>query len=145
MISNYRNILQYRADTHPERVALIYRDEHISYAQLNTYAIECANWFLKNGIKKGDRIAFLDFNNQNYVHLINGCLICGIVPVSINWRSTSGDINYILKDAECKLFLYGENFNKLITDATSDINIETKSIDTLPKIIFNEIYKNIIS
>ena len=140
MISNYRNILQYRADTHPERVALIYRDEHISYAQLNTYAIECANWFLKNGIKKGDRIAFLDFNNQNYVHLINGCLICGIVPVSINWRSTSGDINYILKDAECKLFLYGENFNKLITDATSDINIETKSIDTLPKIIFNEIY-----
>ena len=140
MISNYRNILQYRADTHPDRVALIYKDEHITYAQLNNYAIECANWFLKNGIKKGDRIAFLDFNNQNYVHLINGCLICGIVPVSINWRSTSGDINYILKDAECKLFLYGENFNKLITDATSDINIETKSIDTLPKIIFNEIY-----
>jgi len=138
MISNYRNILQYRAETHPERVALIYQDEHINYAQLNVYAIEAAKWYLQNGINKGDRVAFLDFNNQNYVHLINGCLISGIVPVSINWRSTSEDINFILKDAECKLFLFGENFIKLISEAVSDINIETKSIDTISNIIFKE-------
>lgn len=110
MINNYKHILQYASETYPERIALIFKDEHISYAQLNKYANQAANWFKENIIVKGDRVAFLDFNNSNYVHLVNGCLISGIIPVSINWRSTANEINYILRDAGCKLFLYGENF-----------------------------------
>lgn len=135
-MNNYRYILQHRAETHPERVALIYKEEQINYAQLNIYAIGAANWFTQNGIIKGDRIAFLDFNNKNYVHLINGCLISGVVPVSINWRSTSEDINFILKDAGCKLILYGANFTNLIGPAVSDITIESNTIDAISNIIF---------
>ncbi|MBK6731088.1 MAG: acyl--CoA ligase [Bacteroidetes bacterium] len=131
MINNYKHILQYASETYPERIALIFKDEHISYAQLNKYANQAANWFKENIIVKGDRVAFLDFNNSNYVHLVNGCLISGIIPVSINWRSTANEINYILRDAGCKLFLYGENFKKLILESADGINIELNSIDSI--------------
>ncbi|MBK8487904.1 MAG: AMP-binding protein [Chitinophagales bacterium] len=138
MINNYKHILQYASETYPERIALIFKDEHISYAQLNKYANQAANWFKENIIVKGDRVAFLDFNNSNYVHLVNGCLISGIIPVSINWRSTANEINYILRDAGCKLFLYGENFKKLILESADGINIELNSIDSISNSIFRK-------
>ncbi|HET8962450.1 MAG TPA: class I adenylate-forming enzyme family protein, partial [Chitinophagales bacterium] len=138
MINNYKHILQHASDTYPERIALIFKDNHISYFQLNNYAIQAANWFRNNIIVKCDRVAFLDFNNSNYVHLVNGCLISGIIPVSINWRSTVNEINFILKDAGCKLFLFGENFKKLILESADGINIELNSIESISNTIFRK-------
>lgn len=64
-------------------------------------------------IKKGDHIGLLDFNNAAYVHIVNGCLLSGIIPVSINWRLSAKEMMFILTDSNCQLFVYGTDFKQI--------------------------------
>jgi long-chain acyl-CoA synthetase len=115
MIQLFSELLAYRAAAHPQRVALISSDVFYNYNELYQLALKAANWLKSKQLKKGDHIALLDFNNAAYVHLVNGCLIAGIIPVSINWRLTQNEMEYIVKDADCKLFVFGAAFQNNAT------------------------------
>lgn len=113
MIQLYNEILTYRAKTHPDRVALVCEDVSYTYAELYTNALKSAQWLQSQQLKKGDHIGLLDFNNAAYVHIVNGCLLSGIIPVSINWRLSVKEMLFILTDSNCQLFVYGNDFKQV--------------------------------
>jgi len=131
MIQLFSEILKFRAHTHAERIALISNEVSYTYAEIYAHALRAAAWLNQNELKKGDHIALLDINNAEYVHIVNGCLISGIIPVSINWRLTADEMRFIIKDAECKMFIYGAAFQQTVTNVVFDFTGKVSEIKNL--------------
>ena len=79
-----------------------------------------AKRFLALGLNKGDKIGILLFNSVEYLELMYGAMYAGLSPVCINARYKTQELDYVLKDSECKyLFISSEsdeitNFSNLI-------------------------------
>ncbi len=131
MIQLFSEILKFRAHTHAERIALISNEVSYTYAEIYEHALRAAAWLKQNELKKGDHIALLDINNAEYVHIVNGCLISGIIPVSINWRLTPDEMRFIIKDAACKMFIYGATFQQTVTNVVFDFTGKVFEIKNL--------------
>lgn len=50
----YENALKY-----PERIALIYENEKVSYKMLRLYALRAANYMWQRGVRKNDRVVVI--------------------------------------------------------------------------------------
>lgn len=50
----YENALKY-----PERIALIYENEKVSYKMLRLYALRAANYMWQRGVRRNDKISVL--------------------------------------------------------------------------------------
>jgi acyl-CoA synthetase (AMP-forming)/AMP-acid ligase II len=100
------------------QIAIICEDQKITYRALNILANSVAYSLSKKDIKKGDRVAIISLNSIDYVILYLGILKLGAVAVLIHANSPQSQIDYILKDTNCKLIL------KDISDLDIPIGIE---------------------
>jgi len=107
-------LLRRRAAAHPDRTAIIIRDERVSYAETNRRANRVANGLIAAGLKPGARIALLDKNDANYFELQFGCAKAGMVLVPINWRLAPPEIAFIIADATSEMLFYGPDFAPVI-------------------------------
>ena len=53
------DMLQGRVGQHPDKLALIFKDGRWSYAEFRREVDRVAHGFIRIGVKKGDRIAFV--------------------------------------------------------------------------------------
>ena len=110
-------ILKYHAFTHPLRIAYVYDNENTTYRDYYIRAQQTAAYLLSLNLKRGDRIAILDFNNAQVINLITGAMMAGIIPVSLNWRSTPAEVAYIINDASIQHLFFGAAFATLVSYA----------------------------
>ena len=54
-----RDHLEKQASERPSKVALLFKDEKITFSDLNTMSNRLANRLLNAGVKKGDRVVLL--------------------------------------------------------------------------------------
>jgi acyl-CoA synthetase (AMP-forming)/AMP-acid ligase II len=100
----------HHAARHPDRTALIFRDRHWSYAELDR-ACDAAVSILRGfGLVAGDRIAYLGKNNDLYFPFLIGAIRAGLVTVPINWRNTAVETRYVLEDSGARLVLADAEF-----------------------------------
>ena len=99
--------------------------------------INHAKRFVSLGLNKGDRVGILLFNSIEYLEIMYGAMYAGIVPVNINARYKTNELDYLLKDSDCKyLFISSEsdeitNFAQLILSVLDENNQKVASlIDT---------------
>ena len=55
-------ITRKRAEMHPDKTAVIFEDQAVTYRELNDRANRCAHFFQENGIRKGDSVAVILLN-----------------------------------------------------------------------------------
>lgn len=108
-------LLKLNANRYPEKTALIYNDLHISYQELNKRVNILANSFIKLGIRKGDRIAYLFPSGHKIVELYYAIQKIGAVAVPLNHRLVGTEIKYLIDAAECKAFVYSSHFAEQVT------------------------------
>jgi len=76
----------------PDRVALIWDDELITYGQLGKQAAHVAGGLKALGFGPGDRIAFWLGNVPAYVILLLACARLGVAAVAVNTRFGAGEV-----------------------------------------------------
>jgi long-chain acyl-CoA synthetase len=74
-----------------------------------------------------DRIAFLDKNGIEHFEVFFGAALLNAVCVDVNWRLAPPEVEYIVEDAEAKVFVVGAEFVPLL-DAISDRLTTVKKI-----------------
>ncbi len=101
-----------RARLFPEQVAVIDDDQgkSFTYEELNERAINLANYFLSQGIQKGDRIALIAPNHVSYFDFLFSCAKIGAIFVPLNWRLSKGEQEYVLGDSKPKLIGVHQHF-----------------------------------
>ncbi len=91
------------AKQYPEKVAYVFLDKEVTYADLDTSITLFANGLKRLGVQKGDHIALLLGNSPHFIIGLYGALRIGATVIPINPTYTKGEITYILKNSDAKV------------------------------------------
>ena len=108
------SVLSKRAFFEPDKEAIVFGDNRLTYKQLEECANGVANASLQIGIKHGDRVGILMLNSNEYLEIVFGMAKIGAVVVLINFRLVPREIAFILKDSGAKAMFYGSEFAAII-------------------------------
>lgn len=99
-----------RVAAHPERVALLFDGERITYADLLTRINQFANGLRELGIDREQRVMLMLKDSPQMVSALLGCIKAGAVAVPINLRASAADLAGMLNDSRAKLLLIDSEF-----------------------------------
>jgi fatty-acyl-CoA synthase len=107
--------LERRAVLQPDQEGIIYWHsaddaERWTYRRLNESAKCLASWMLRQGVKPGDRVAFLDFNDARFTVAMFAAARIGAIFVPLNFRLSAPEIVSTVNDCDAKLLIYGDQF-----------------------------------
>ncbi|QCB49655.1 acyl-CoA synthetase [Rhodococcus sp. PAMC28707] len=97
---NLADVFETVADAVPDRVALTYEGENLSYAQLDAEANRTAQLLTQAGISRGNHVALFLKNSVEHVASILGLLKIRAVPINVNYRYTPAELEYIFVNSD---------------------------------------------
>lgn len=95
------------SELQPEKTAIFFEEERISYLDLHRRANRTACWLQSVGIEKGDRVATILANCPDFIEIYLACAGLGAIFVPLNQRVTSPELDYFLKDSRPRLLVFG--------------------------------------
>ena len=101
------------AERYPEREAIVFRDEKITYKEVWDRSNKLAKGLLKLGVQKGDKVGILITNRPEYAYSEWAIAKCGAIMVPIFSRFQTHDIEYILKTSDASTIIMMDRFAKL--------------------------------
>ena len=102
------------SDLHPNKPAIIFEDERITYLELHRRIIRTAGWLQSVGIEKGDRVAVLLHNCPEFLDLYLACTRLGAIFVPINFRSAAPELDYFINNSRPRIFIFDEEYAEKI-------------------------------
>jgi long-chain acyl-CoA synthetase len=126
-INSIAEIVRVHGRARPHRDAVRLGDRVLTWADLLERSCRVAQALADAGVGEQDRIAFLDKNGIEHFEVFFGAALLNAVCVDVNWRLAPPEVEYIVEDAEAKVFVVGAEFVPLL-DAISDRLTTVKKI-----------------
>jgi long-chain acyl-CoA synthetase len=126
-INSIAEIVRVHGRGRPDRDAVRLGDRVLTWADLLERSCRLAQALADAGVGEQDRIAFLDKNGIEHFEVFFGAALLNAVCVDVNWRLAPPEVEYIVEDAEAKVFVVGAEFVPLL-DAISDRLTTVKKI-----------------
>ncbi|HVP80980.1 MAG TPA: long-chain-fatty-acid--CoA ligase [Thermodesulfobacteriota bacterium] len=123
-----RDYLEKQANERPTKPAILFKEEKMTFSDLNTFSNRLANRLLKVGVKKGDRVVLLFQNCPEFCVAYFAILKIGAIAVALDVRLSPAEMEMIFQEAEV---------SALITHVRQKVFIDRalKSIPTLQYIV----------
>lgn len=96
--------------TYPDREALIFREQRLTYRQLENYINQFAKGLLQIGVKRGDHVAIWNTNNLEWVYAQFAAHKLGAAVIPVNTRYQALELEYVLRQADCSTLIFKDNF-----------------------------------
>ncbi|GAB4542523.1 MAG: fatty acid--CoA ligase family protein [Thermodesulfovibrionia bacterium] len=145
-------MLHETASRFPKRRCIKFRDEEISYADLDRLVSLVAGGLNSLGLGMGERTAILMENCPQYIISYFAILRAGGVAVPINTMLTPDEVMYILQDSGSRFIIYGDSLSDKVREIRDkcpdvkalhfgdipkkDIEIDTKDGDELAVLLY---------
>ena len=110
MIWQPKTLGQVLAERRSDREALVGTGFRLTYEDLHAKAKTFAGGMQALGLGKGDHVAVLLPNGEDWLALFYGAALIGAVTVPVNTRFKAAEIDYCLKKSGCKAVFYAERF-----------------------------------
>ncbi len=104
-----------------EKIALRCGAESRTYFELEQRARRVANGLIADGVRPGDRVAYLGKNTLAYFEYLLGAVRARAVLVPVNWRLAEPEVAYILGNARPRSLLIEEAFEPLVARLAPDV------------------------
>lgn len=88
-----------RSERSPNRRALTFEGKTFTYAEMQERFDRLAAALRKNGVCRGDRVAFIGFNQPAFFETMFAAARLGAIFVPLNFRLTGPELDYIINDA----------------------------------------------
>lgn len=110
-MSDISRWIERHAGFQPEKIALRFQGEEISYAALAS-KIDAAARALTGrlGLKRGDRMAWLGYNAPEMLVLLFAAARAGLIFVPLNWRLAAPEHKHILSDCGASVLFASREF-----------------------------------
>lgn len=138
---NIGKLLRDRAVLMGEKEAFIHKDKRWTFQQMNAMANGFAHFLKKQGFAKGDRLAILSKNNEDFIAVLMGAAKIGVITVVLNWRLQVPELQYIVENSKVKLIVYDVDFASMMQALqVQGVNTDILSHATVPSLqaIFEE-------
>ena len=93
------------AERHPDRVAIHFRDQRITYREVEEAAARCRGALAAHGVKAGDRVALVMSDSPEMVVAFLGIMGLGAIAVPCSTALPPEGLAYVFKDSEAKLVI----------------------------------------
>ena len=113
--------LEGAARRYPEKPALIFADQVLTYRALNEQANRMAQAFFSQGLQPGDRVGLLLPNGLSMAEAYFALGKAGLVGVPLNLRWQPGEILFALRDAKVSLLLADRELAPLLATLDGQI------------------------
>jgi fatty-acyl-CoA synthase len=110
-----------RAALSPQRIALVYEEQSITYAEFNRHINRAAHALRALGVNHGDRVAYLDLNHPRFFVTMFAAARLGAVFVPLNFRLTAPELSFIINDAGVHTLVHDEMFAPVIDEIRGEI------------------------
>src|SRR5215470_15540850 len=117
---NLSSFIAFHARRTPNRCALKYRGENISYADFDGRIRKAGGWLAARGIGRGDVVAVLMKNSAAFLELVFAASHIGAVFLPINYRLSTDEVGYIVENSGARLLIADE---ELASIAAGDVPI----------------------
>ena len=114
-------MLRGRAQRHPDKLALIFKDRRWSYGELQREAERVANGLLRMGVQKGERIAFFLPNCGEFLFSVFAVTQIGAVFVPLNPQYIAEEAEYVLQHSEASIVLTSPELLPLIESVRGNL------------------------
>ena len=111
------HFLENSAARFPDKVALIHEDIRATYSEINAAANLLAQWLLKHGISKGNRVIIIFENCFEYVVSYYGVLKTGAVVVPLSRDIKPEGLKPLLSELEPKAIISSNRFERLLVSS----------------------------
>ena len=89
----------------PDKIAIVWDTQQLSYSQLNAASELAAQRLLDSGITPGDRVAMMLPNTPAFPVWYYAALRIGAIAVSVSTRLAGEEIKFILDDCQAQAFI----------------------------------------
>ena len=105
----------------PEKEAVIYGDTRLTYRQFNARINRLAHALMDIGIMKGEHVAILSFNSNQYLESYFALAKMGAVAVPLNFRLHSEELKYIINNSDSVCLIVGAPFVPAVRNLQADL------------------------
>ena len=100
----------------PGRTAIVFEGKRFTFNDLNERSNRLANALAGLGIKKGDRVAILQVNCNEYVEAYYATAKLGAIFVPLNFRAKENELTHMLKHSEAQAILAGKRYVDMVKE-----------------------------
>ena len=101
------DLLRRNAEVMGREPGLAFGSTRLTWREVNARANRFANALQRLGIQRGDRVALYARNSHQWVEALFGLAKIGAVSVTVNYRLTAPEVEYIVKDSGARALLCG--------------------------------------
>src|SRR5262245_43827622 len=137
---NLSSFIAFHARRTPDRCALKYRGEDVSYMEFDARIRRVGGWLLARGIGPGDVVAVLMKNSTAFLELVFATSHIGAVFLPINFRLSADEVGYIVGNSGAKLLIADEELSSIagggapvvLLDDAAQTSITHLALDVVP-------------
>jgi fatty-acyl-CoA synthase len=101
-------------DLYGPKVGVVSGDQRFTYSQFGERCERLAYGLQKEGVKRGDRVAFLSFNTHQLLEGYFGPILMHAIAMPLNVRLTQMELTEILNHAEASALVFEKDFAPLV-------------------------------
>ena len=129
----------------PEKLAIQCEGRSYTYKEFNEEVNQFAHGLLNLGVNKGDRIALMMKNSDQFVFAFFAGAKIGAVIVPVNFRLTASEVHYILEQSGAVLVICDDEFEDIITSAREGTNTAHVITTGTPKTVGHHSFHNVLT
>lgn len=118
----------------PDRDCIVFEGKRYTFSQINDRSNRLANSLAKLGVKKGDMVAILQVNCNQFLETYYAVAKLGAVLVPLNFRAKEEELTYMLNNCGAVAVFIGDRYIKMVdtmrpslTHMKHYISIDTKA------------------
>ena len=118
----FGDILKRNGKIFGDQEGLVFKNRRYTYAQMLDRVNRFSNALINLGVQKGDRIAVLQENCNQYVELYFSIAAAGAVIVPLNYRLNPKEMVMILKDSGASVLCFSIDFQDAVQEIKPMVN-----------------------
>lgn len=122
-------LFEERAKENPDATALIFKNERISYGELNKKANSLAKVLIAKGVKKDSIVGLMVERSFKMIIGMLGVLKAGGAYLPVDPEFPADRVNYMLKDSGTRVLLSQKKYYKRLTEGRDDGEFDFEFVD----------------
>lgn len=130
---NVKDVFRHSQKLHSDKTALVSPAGRMTYAEFGSTCDALGRTLYQLGLRKGDRVAVLDFNSLEVCLCSFAVPACGLVFLPLNFRLASAEMESIMADARISALIYSPEFGAMVDGLRSKLPPQVHVLCTRPR------------
>lgn len=113
---NLADIFELVVQAVPDRTAFGCGEQKLTFKQLDERANQLGNALRARGIGRGDNVGIQLYNCAEYLEAFFACCKIGAIPVNVNYRYVSEELQGLFNSLDLRALVYGADFDAAVLE-----------------------------